>query len=174
MKLLLSVLPGVLRRLVLAVLPLFLLTSAACGESETPESATPPTQTPQPDNSQNDGTMNTPITLEINGRTFRATLRDNAAARAFVGLLPRTLDMTELNGNEKYHYLPTSLPTAASGVETIHAGDLMLYGNNCIVLFYKTFSSGYSYTPLGALESTEGLAEAVGSGSVQVAFAIAE
>ena len=78
--------------------------------------------------------------------------------------------MNELNGNEKYLYLSTSLPTAAYQPGTIHAGDLMLYGNNCVVLFYETFYTSYSYTRIGAIDNPSGLASALGSSDVSVRF----
>lgn len=53
---------------------------------------------------------------------------------------------------------------------TIHEGDLMLYGSSCLVLFYETFSSGYSYTRIGHIENTEGLKNALGSGSVTIKY----
>ena len=46
----------------------------------------------------------------------------------------------------------------------------MLYGNNCIVLFYESFSTSYSYTPLGHIDDAEELAATLGRGNVQVAF----
>ena len=46
-------------------------------------------------------------------------------------------------------------------------------GDNCLVLFYESFSSGYSYTALGSLDEPAGLAEAVGSGGVAVTFDLA-
>ena len=76
--------------------------------------------------------------------------------------------MTELNGNEKYAY-GVSLPTAAQYYGKIEAGDLMLYGSNCLVLFYGS-AGGYSYTRIGKLVSTVGLAAAVGFGSAVVTF----
>ena len=86
----------------------------------------------------------TPINIIIGSKTFTATLADSETGEAFAALLPLSVTMNELNGNEKYHYLSSSLPTAAYQPGTIHAGDLMLYGNNCVVLFYKTFNTSYS------------------------------
>ena len=56
----------------------------------------------------------------------------------------------------------------AERVSEIHAGDLKLYGSSCLVLFYESFSTSYSYTSLGYVENPEGLAEALGTGSVRV------
>ena len=117
---------------------------------------------------------NTENTMQINvtvgTKTFTATLADSETGRAFAQLLPLTLPMTELNGNEKYHYLDSSLPTDSYQPGTIQAGDLMLYGNNCVVLFYETFSSSYSYTRIGSIDDPSGLAAALGSGNVSVRF----
>ena len=138
--------------------------------TSTPEPTPTPdptsTPTPTPTERISEGT----IKLSIGGNVFTSKLEDNATARAFVGLLPMTLDMSELNGNEKYCYLDGSLPSAPERVEQIHAGDLMLYGNNCIVLFYKSFSTQYSYTRIGHIDDISGLETAVGRGSVQVKF----
>jgi hypothetical protein len=112
----------------------------------------------------------TPINIIIGSKTFTATLADSETGEAFAALLPLTVTMNELNGNEKYHYLSTSLPTAAYQPGIIHAGDLMLYGNNCVVLFYETFNTSYSYTRLGAIDDPSGLASALGSGDVSVRF----
>lgn len=109
------------------------------------------------------------INITIGGKTFVAEIEDTETGRAFVSRLPMTLSMSELNGNEKYYYLDESLPTASQYYSTINAGDLMLYGNSCIVLFYGQ-AGGYSYTRLGKLKGTEGLASAVGSGSINVTF----
>ena len=78
--------------------------------------------------------------------------------------------MSELNGNVKYNYLPFTLPTNASNPEQIHAGDLMLYGSDCLVLFYKSFPTSYCYTPIGCIDDPSNLADVVGDGGVQVAF----
>ncbi len=109
----------------------------------------------------------------VGEKVFLATLADNETAQAFKALLPITLNMSELNGNEKYNYLSTSLPSNAVNPGTIHAGDIMLYGSSCVVLFYQTFNTSYSYTPIGAVDDPAGLAEALGTGSVSVRFELA-
>lgn len=110
------------------------------------------------------------INVTAGGKTFTATIDDTETGRAFFNMLPLTLNMNELNGNEKYYYLDTSLPTASYRPGTINAGDLLLYGSSCVVLFYETFSSGYSYSRIGALDNPDGLAQAVGNGNVTVKF----
>lgn len=114
----------------------------------------------------------TTIAIQVGDASFSGTLYENDAASALVELLPLTLDMSDLNGNEKYYYLPEDLPANSTSPGHIQSGDLMLYGGNCLVLFYEDFDTGYSYTPLGRLVGHEGLAEALGRGNVSVAFSI--
>lgn len=116
------------------------------------------------------GIKNTPFKLTIGGTDFAAELANNATAQAFNALLPITLNMTELNGNEKYKYLDATLPTNAACPGTIHAGDILLYSNNCVVVFYKTFSTSYSYTKIGRMADSTGLEEAVGAVSISIQF----
>ncbi len=112
------------------------------------------------------------ITLTIGDRSFTATMEQNSTSEAFRALLPLTLEMQELNGNEKYHYLSQSLPTNRTKVGTIHVGDIMLYGDNCVVVFYETFTTSYQYTHIGHITSPEGLKEALGSGTSKVIFTV--
>ncbi|MDO4890892.1 MAG: cyclophilin-like fold protein, partial [Coriobacteriaceae bacterium] len=101
------------------------------------------------------------IVIVFENQEFSATLADTEAAREFAALLPLRLQMEELNGNEN------PLPTDSRNPETIHAGDLMLFGSSCIVLFYETFPTQYTYTPIARLDDAEGLAEVVGSGDIE-------
>lgn len=110
------------------------------------------------------------IKITIGPAVFIATLNNNATARAFKATLPITIKMYELNGNEKYFDLPNALPASASNPATIQNGDLMLYGSNTLVLFYKTFSTPYSYTRIGRIENPSGLATALGSANATVTF----
>ena len=73
--------------------------------------------------------------MSVGERRFAITLTDTPAARAFAAQLPLTLEMGELNGNEKHAELAKALPTKASRPGTIRTGDLMLYGSNTLVVF---------------------------------------
>ena len=140
--------------------------------SPTPTEAPSPTPSMTPSGPQTfeeeDDMFN--IEIVVGDKIFSAALYDNEAAKALTEQLPMTLNMSELNGNEKYYYLENNLPTNSGRPSGINTGDIMLYGRNCLVLFYKSFSTSYSYTPLGHIDDPAGLAEALGSGSVRVTF----
>jgi hypothetical protein len=108
--------------------------------------------------------------MTVGERRFAITLADNAAARALAAQLPLTLEMSDLNGNEKHAELPKALPANASRPGTIRSGDLMVYGTDTLVVFYATFDSSYSYTRLGRVDHPSGLAPALGRGGVRVVF----
>jgi len=128
--------------------------------------------TSSPENVLNTDSMKLKIT--IGTTAFTATLYNNATLDAFKTRLPMTINMRELNGNEKYFDLPNNLPTNASNPGTIQTGDLMLYGSNTLVLFYKSFSTSYNYTPIGHVDDSSGLTAALGPGNITVTFAFSE
>lgn len=113
---------------------------------------------------------NEKIKITVNSQTFTATLLDSNSAKAFIEMLPITITMKELNGNEKYYDFSNNLPTNSSNPGTIKNGDLMLYGSKTLVLFYHSFSTSYSYTKLGSVDDASGLASALGSGNSIVSF----
>ena len=106
------------------------------------------------------------VKVTINGKQYKIQLEDNETAESFVNLLPQEFNMSELNGNEKYIYLDTTLPTNSSNPKHINSGDVMLYGNNCLVIFYKSFDTSYSYTIIGHIDNLDNL----GNGSITAKF----
>lgn len=110
------------------------------------------------------------ITIRVNDHEYKVKVADNAAAQEFANSTPFELPMIELNGNEKYYQGSDKLKAEEYNPGHIEAGDLMLYGDDCIVLFYKSFDTTYSYTRLGWVENPEDLEKALGSDNVTVIF----
>ncbi len=112
------------------------------------------------------------VKIKINSQTFIVSLLDNPSTKAFIEMLPLTIKMIELNGNEKYVDLPRTLPTNSFNPQSIKSGDLMLYGSKTLVLFYKSFSTPYSYTKLGTIDDVNGLTTSLGSQNISVTFEV--
>ena len=121
---------------------------------------------------QNDGEENAVMNMKVQvGDTiFSATLEENVAVSALVEMMresPVVLQMSDYSGFEKVGPLGTSLP-ADNSQTTTHAGDIVLYNGNQIVIFYG--SNSWSYTRLGHIDDLTGWEEALGNGDVTVTF----
>ena len=159
-----------MKNTVLALLSCFVLSLSACEKLPVPPEQEQQKQ-PEDNGQQNGNEDNQSMTIKITagGKTFTADIEDSETGKAFLAKLPLSLDMSELNGNEKYCY-GVDLPRSDKHYDSIAAGDLMLYSGNCVVLFYGS-AGGYSYTRIGKLSSTDGLKEALGTGNISVTFA---
>ena len=100
----------------------------------------------------------------INNKEYVIKLESNETVNSLINLLPMEITMNELNGNEKYIYLDNTLPTNSYNPNRINKGDVMLYGNNCLVIFYKSFDTSYSYTKIGYIDNLADL----GTGNIKV------
>ncbi|UZJ64728.1 cyclophilin-like fold protein [Sphingobacterium sp. KU25419] len=146
-----------------AILGAFSCCSASCSKDGS--------STASQNNENGNNNMSAPhMKITIGKAVFTATLYDNPSAHAFKAMLPMTIDMNELNGNEKYDDLPNTLPAKPAVGGDLKAGDLALYGNKVLVFFYKNFHTSYSYTKLGSVDHPSGLAAALGAGNIVVKF----
>ena len=119
---------------------------------------------------QNKGIQN--MNIQIGNKIFDVILEDNETTRVLIHKLPLTILMSELNGNEKYYYLPDRLPAEPKNIGNIKAGDIMLFGDNCLVIFYQNFKTSYRYTKLGHIQNCTNLDNLLGKASVKVIFKI--
>lgn len=150
----------------LTIVQLFVFSASSCSRNEEIVPSTNNNTHPPSDNAQ----IGEKVRVKVGSKVFTVTLVDTNSAKAFRKMLPLEVNMIELNNNEKYCDLPNSLPTNSSNPQIIKSGDLMLYGSKTLVLFYKSFSTSYSYTKLGVIDDVTGLEEALGKGNVIVKF----
>ena len=108
--------------------------------------------------------------IKIGDEKYNVILEDNETTKKLLQMLPLTLPMEELNGNEKYYYLDETLPNNPNNLKKINKGDIMLYNNNCLVIFYKSFETTYKYTKIGKIENPDNLDKIVGKGNIDITF----
>ena len=152
-----------------------LATDASEAESETASvSGTAPETTGAETGTQNgareENVMN--MNVQVGDAVFSATLEENEAVTAFVEMMREgsvVIQMSDYSGFEKVGPLGTSLP-ASNSQTTTHAGDIVLYNGNQIVIFYG--SNSWSYTRLGHIDDLTGWEEALGNGDVTVTFSL--
>ena len=97
------------------------------------------------------------VMITINNKEYELELEDNETVNDFLKQLPLSISMSELNGNEKYVYLDQGLSTNPTNPKNITQGDVMLFGDNCLVIFYKSFETSYSYTKIGHINDLDDL-----------------
>ncbi|WP_236645565.1 cyclophilin-like fold protein [Pseudomonas sp. Ant30-3] len=118
------------------------------------------------------GMENTSMWMTVGEQRFAIALEDTPTTWELVARLPLSVNMTELHKNEKFATLQPPLPTQAYRPGTIHTGDLLLYGADTLVVFYKTFTSSYSYSRIGRVDNPADLAKALGRDDVRVTFSV--
>ena len=119
---------------------------------------------------ENTMAVNVSILITIDEREFEATLEDSRTTRALLEMLPLEIVMEDLHHNEKFFYLEERLPTDPVEVRQIESGDIMLFDDNCLVIFYNRHKTSYRYTRLGVIDDPRELQTAVGQGEVKVKF----
>ena len=112
------------------------------------------------------------IIITIGNKKYEAILYDNSTTKELIKKFPITITMSDLNGNEKYYNFSKSFSTSSENVANINKGDIMLFGDNCLVIFYKSFSTHYKYTKLGYIKNTEDLERSFGKGDISITFEI--
>lgn len=177
----------------IALLSVLMFVLTACGNQEqvsesSERNQTNMTQSEESDKTESSGSVTNKETevrektkgegkqmvIEVDGQQFSAVLYENETTKTLKNMLPMTLNMEEMNGNEKYYYLDDSLPTDSETIGTIQNGDIMLYGSDCLVLFFDTFDTSYSYTKIGHIEDADKFADTLKSGTVEVTFRMAK
>ena len=116
------------------------------------------------------------ILLQVNGTALAVEWEDNAAVQALTTLLedgPITVYTTRYGGFEQVGDLPQSLPAEDTQIQTA-PGDIVLYNENSMVLFYG--SNTWSYTRLGHITgcSQEALETLLDTERAEVTLALSD
>ena len=109
------------------------------------------------------------IDVIIKNKVYKAELEDNSTSSSFIDMLPMTLKFESME-HEKYYYMNKSLPTNTHSPKHIKKGDIMLFGTDCLVLFYESFSTIYSYSRIGKIIDTTGLEEIEKDTNISITF----
>ena len=107
--------------------------------------------------SENNMSRDVNVVININNKSYKVNLEENSTVDEFIKMLPKEFNMKELNGNEKYVNIDKNLPTETYYPKHIEAGDIMLFGDNCVVVFYKSFDTTFGYTKIGHVNNIEDL-----------------
>ena len=114
------------------------------------------------------------MNVQVGDYAFTATLENNTAVSELVDMMkdgPVTIAMDDYSGFEKVGSLGRCL-TRNDSQTTTHAGDIVLYNGNNIVMFYG--SNSWSYTRIGKVDDLTDWEKALGDGSITAVFTLAE
>lgn len=108
------------------------------------------------------------MNINVNGQVASVQLEDNATVKAILAEVPFTIQMDDLHQNEKYYYFDKSFPVNPQLIQTIEAGDVLLYQNNCLVIFYQAAEPIVPYTRIGKISRFQEIQASFGNQSVSV------
>lgn len=127
---------------IIVLLFIVLLTLVSCGSSKNSGSTT---------TSKEDESME--LKLYVNNKLIEVAWEDNSSVKALLELTKSKnviIDMEPYGGFEVVGPIGTSLPSSNKNITT-SCGDIMLYANSNIVMFYG--SNEWSYTKLGHISN---------------------
>lgn len=110
------------------------------------------------------------VYIQIKDKVYTVTLENTQPAQELLQRLPMTIHMTEKDGKEKYHYLMQPLSDLPENIGYIENGDILLWNNDCLVIFYEKGYTEDAYTRIGRIENPADLAIMLGHDDVNVIF----
>ena len=106
-------------------------------------------------------------------RTLTATLNNSSTSRAIVGMLPMTLRMMDLYGNEMCYRFPQALPTDDARDQSYEVGEIMYWPPaHSFVIRYAQNGEIFEMQKMGRVDS--GWEVFDGIGDIDVTFELIE
>ena len=97
------------------------------------------------------------IKMTINGKQYTIKSESNKATENFLANLPLSIELIQVNENEKKGYVYFKLITDAKKMGKVEEGDLLLYGDSYVILATKAFKTKDMYTKLGHIQNIDGI-----------------
>ena len=114
----------------------------------------------------------TGMILAINEKEVPVTWEDNPSVQELEGLLPLTVSMSMYGGFEQVGPIGQRITSSDTQMDT-NPGDIVLYAENQVVIFYG--SNSWAYTRLGHIDlPREEMEELLGKGNVSITLSAAE
>ena len=95
---------------------------------------------------------NNTLLLQADNEEIEISVMNQEILQQIIGYLPQTLSLNELNGNEMYADLPFKVAAKSQDSDKVRAGDVRLYGNQTLVIFYKDHETSYRYNKIGEIK----------------------
>lgn len=92
----------------------------------------------------------------INEITFNTTIEDNLPAKEFLEILPLKTYMNK-EKNSYSHFINYKLDKEETIPKKLNIGDILLEGNNKVVIVTSTNSNNKKYTKLASIDNPENL-----------------
>ena len=92
----------------------------------------------------------------INDITYNTTVENNLPAKEFLEILPLNIYM-EKEKDSYVHYIEYKLDKEETIPKELNAGDILLEGNNKIILVTSTNSNKNKYTRLASIDNPDNL-----------------
>ena len=87
--------------------------------------------------------------INISGNEYIVNLEDNDTAKLLASKLPQEFQMRDKDRNKKYIYLSFKLPANPEKLKRLEKGDVILSGNDCLIVVYNAFETDESFTKIG-------------------------
>ncbi len=92
----------------------------------------------------------------INDISFNTTVEDNLPAKEFLEILPLNIYMDK-EKDSYVHYIDYKLDKEETTPKELNAGDILLEGNNKIILVSSTNSNKNKYTKIASIDNPDNL-----------------
>lgn len=142
-------------------------------ETQSPQSETAAEDNTNADSDRLDDTDTFNLYLTANEQEFTVVFYDTDTNRRLVSEIPDNNPLSlspcyDVDETHKYYDLPSKYPTNPEEIESVQAGEILMDSGDRLLLYYQDAKTNGNYTRIGYFEDATGVAEAMGTGDLQI------